>query len=89
MHVVLLRQLSQRLLALDGSQRHLGLERRAFGSSVVACSSCLLLAASMAAVRPAVYLSRLFSSQALLIGADIVFHAPVANERSGATTLRT
>jgi hypothetical protein len=37
MHVILLRQISQRLLALDGGQCHLRLEDRAMRPS---CSSC-------------------------------------------------
>jgi hypothetical protein len=73
MHVILLRQFSQRLLASDGSQCHLGLERRAVVPAV-ACSSCLLLAASMAAVRAAIHLFPLFRfSESLLFerGIDI------------------
>jgi len=50
MHVILLRQLGQRLLALNA-----GLWFRRGR-----CSSCLLLAASMAAVRPAIHLYSLF-----------------------------
>ena len=39
MHVILLRQFSQRLLALDGGQRHLGLESRVHASGVCVSSS--------------------------------------------------
>jgi hypothetical protein len=39
-HIILLRQLGQRLLTLDRSQRHLGFEGRGVGPSCPFCRAC-------------------------------------------------